>query len=95
MNTTTPDFTVHTTAGEALTPGTVVTFVDDLTFLGPLWTTRIPGAHLIITGYSASGYCLLVHNTYTGRATQLMAEPWLIKHLRVIGRTPADDDGDA
>lgn len=93
MNTTTTDFTARTATGVALTPGTVVTFVDDMTFLGPQWTTRgIPGVHLIITGYSDSGFCMLVFNTYTGRPTQLMAEDWVIKHLRVIGRIPAEAD---
>jgi hypothetical protein len=87
MHTTTPDYTLTTVAGDRLVPGTVFTFTEDLTQVTPMWRNRIPGAHLVVTGYSSSGYCVLVFNTYTGRADQLMAEPWWTKSIRLISQT--------
>ena len=81
---TTPDYTITTPAGDRLVPGTVFVFTADLTFMGPRWRNRILGAHMVVTGYSSSGYCIEVRNTYTGRSDALTIERWWLRDIRVI-----------
>jgi len=75
-----------------LTPGTVLVFTRDLTFLGPRWTQRTPGTHFVVLGRSESGYTFGALNTRTGRRDDLMAESWVLENMRVIGRIPDEDE---
>lgn len=74
-----------------LTPGTVITFTEDLTFLGPRWAQRTPGTHFFVFGLSESGYTFAALNTRTGRPDDIMAEDWVFKALRIIPAMPISD----
>ncbi len=73
-----------------ITPGTVLTFTRDLTFLEGRWSDRRPGIHYVVNGMTASGYMFDVLNTATGRRDALMAEYWVLESMRVVGRVPAE-----
>jgi hypothetical protein len=70
-------------------PGTVFTFVKDLTFLGERWADRRPGIHFVVIGLSESGYTFSAANTSTGRTDDLMAESWVFNAARIVGRLPS------
>jgi hypothetical protein len=67
------------------TPGTVFTFVEDLTALGARWANRVPGVHFMVIGLSESGYTFSALNTSTGHMDDLMAEAWVFNAARIVG----------
>ncbi len=81
-------------AGELLkalvTPGTIYTFVRDVSFLGPFYADRKPGQHFMVTRVGPTALAIGSVNLATGRPSGLMLDQWDICSLvRVIGFAPA------
>jgi hypothetical protein len=78
------------TAAAGLTRGTVFTFTKDVRVIGPRWTHRIPGNHFVFLEVSESGYTFSARNTRTGQMDDIMAEPWVMELIRIIGQAPQE-----
>lgn len=82
-------FTTTVTAqnvADVLAEGVVFTLTADLSGVSPMFAGRPVGAHFVSRGLSVSGFCVVFTNTYTGRVDQVMAEDWVLRHVRVLGR---------
>ena len=82
MTTTVTAKNVETT----LAAGTVFVLTEDLTRVSKMFAGRPVGAHFVSHGLSSSGFCVRMYNTFTGREDQIMAEDWVLRSVRVIGR---------
>lgn len=78
-----------TITSEDMVPGTVYTFVKNMTFLDCRWASRTPGTHFVVVGMSESGYTFGSINTRTGRRDDTMAESWVFEAMRIVGRPAA------
>lgn len=82
------------TVAQITVPGTVFTFVEDFTGINARWTKRTPGAHMVVLGESASGWCVGIINTMTGRRDDITIEPWWLRGVRIIGTIAAGGGND-
>lgn len=87
MRTDSDSITVVMDDGTRITPGTVLQVTTDLApILGPQWLTRPKGTHLIVEGYTESGFHLNVTNTRTGFRERIFITAKLFdQDLRVVG----------
>jgi hypothetical protein len=76
-----------TVTADQLTPGTVVTFTQDITFVTPSWADLTVGTHLVVGQPTPTGNHVRVLNTRTGRHDFLpVYAPWVLRLVRILGR---------
>jgi len=77
---------------DVLVAGVVFTLTADLSRVSPMFNGRPVGAHFVSQGPSSSGWCVTFLNTYTGKTDAIMAEDWVLRHVRVLGHPVADPE---